>query len=338
MEAFKVKVLELRGSTYEIGRQQGEQLNRKHMRWMEDMLTEEIDVNEATAVFKAFAPHLLEEMEGLADALELPIEKAMRYFSGYGLPKLETMGCSSVVTKEYIVRNYDLSPIIYDHQLVFSQPEEAFASVGYSLHQLGRHESVNEHGVAIALHFVNNAHQVTGLISTTITRMMADMCKTTDDCIQLLKELPHACSYNYSIGDSSGHHVVVEASPTKVEVRSAETPISCTNHFQAPHMNEFNRERLGSSLDRKEAIETKKADGEELFNWFSDSTSPMFYEDYEMLFGTLHTFAYFFEEDRFITKVANGTETMDLKFSDWVNGKTNLAGELKGSLNMKRSV
>ncbi|MGM7703493.1 C45 family autoproteolytic acyltransferase/hydrolase [Pseudalkalibacillus sp. Hm43] len=331
MGNFEVKVLEFRGSAYQIGYNQGKQLDPKSLYWMKDFMHVPFDVNETTAVFKSFAPHLLDEIQGLGDALEMSFERALRLFSGYDLPKLEAIGCSSKVTQDYLVRNYDFSPAIYDHQLVFSQPTEAAASAGYTLHQMGRHESVNEHGVATALHFVNNANQVTGFMSSTIVRMMADLCKSTDDCIQLLKELPHACSYNYSIGDQNGNHAVVETAPEKVVVRSGEEALACTNHFQDAGMSHFNRERLGHSKARQEAIDTKHADGEEVFKWFSDPESPMFFEDYEQFFGTLHTFAYLFDEDRLLTKVAKG-ETLELKFQDWVKGKPIPTNVLKGMM------
>ncbi len=167
---------------------------------------------------------------------------------------------------------------------------------------------------------------------STIIRIIADTCKTTDDCIQLLKELPHACSYNYSIGDRKGRHVVVEASSHKVEVREKEGTLTCTNHFKNPQMESYNREHLTHSIQRLTAMTHKNADGIELFNWFSDPSSEMYFHDYKQFFGTLHTFGYFFKEDRFITKIANGKETLDIKLNDWINGKPLPLNKLTGSV------
>ncbi|WP_221568319.1 hypothetical protein [Alkalihalobacillus sp. TS-13] len=132
MNEFVVDIHEFRDRSYTIGYEQGRLLDKKQLAVYETFTKESMDLEGAQTVLKAFAPHLLEEIHGLADGLRIPYDIAMRYFSGYDLPKLQAMGCSSIVTQDFMVRNYDFSPLIYDHQLVFAQSEETYGSVGYS--------------------------------------------------------------------------------------------------------------------------------------------------------------------------------------------------------------
>lgn len=138
------------------------------------------------------------------------------------------MGCTAVVSSNYYVRNYDFSPEVYDNRLALVNPKEAYASVGYSLHMLGRHEGVNEKGLTIGFHFVNHTHPRKGLSAASVIRIVLDTCQTTEETIQLIEELPHSWSYNYSMGDASGYTAVVETTPVEINVRhDQDTLIMC---------------------------------------------------------------------------------------------------------------
>lgn len=67
----------------------------------------EQDENEIIQVFREFCPQLLDELEGLSKGLSLPETETLRLFAGYDMPVLKEMGCTSFMTKDYYVRNYD---------------------------------------------------------------------------------------------------------------------------------------------------------------------------------------------------------------------------------------
>ncbi|QXE02964.1 C45 family autoproteolytic acyltransferase/hydolase [Terribacillus sp. DMT04] len=145
--------------------------------------------------------------------------------------------------------------------------------------------------------------------------------RTTDQIIELFKQISQASCYNFSVGDVNGHYAVLEVSPNAVLVRTSDTGLICTNHFlQAEACNRpdvtCSRNRYSFLTEQKAASMTQN----DLFNLFADSASPLFFDDYDNLFGTLHTFSYSFETRRLITALAQGN-VLDINASEWFAGK-----------------
>lgn len=90
------------------------------------------------------------------------------------------------------------------------QSQECFASAGNSIHVVGRLEGVNEEGLFIAFHFVNNKDTKEELMASTIVRIVLDVCKDTNSAIEVIKELPISWSYTL---DRYGEIAVVEKPP-----------------------------------------------------------------------------------------------------------------------------
>jgi predicted choloylglycine hydrolase len=333
---FEIDVLQLRTTPYEIGLSLGKHLRGKKIIDVFNTLTKtEINMNHFHQLFSSLSPSLLEELQGLSEGLQLPYEKVAAMFSGYDVPKLSNMGCSAFVDHQYYVRNYDFSPDIYDGLLLLFDSKSVLASCGYSLQLIGRHDGVNETGLAIGLHFVNNQEYQEGIAAWTSVRMVLDACKSVEEAIDLLKELPHASCYNFSLGDSKGNYAAVEVSPEKVLVRKDPSFISCVNHFQNTDMKKKNRAHIEGSLKRNEYIRNLKSQNlsmEETFRKFSDKNSPLFFTDYDNLFGTLHTFAYSFKEKILITNIAQGNNNLIINFEEWVKGNNIKESKLTGHI------
>jgi hypothetical protein len=71
---------------------------------------------------------------------------------------------------------------------------------------------------------------------------------------------------------------------------------------------------------------------EETFRKFSDKNSPLFFTDYDNLFGTLHTFAYSFKEKILITNIAQGNNNLIINFEEWVKGNNIKESKLTGHI------
>lgn len=335
---FEVKVTQYRETSYNIGYLQGGEISGTTMKKFSIMEKDSFDIEGLKDIFKHFAPHLLDEIKGLADGLGMPFKRAASFFSGYDIPKIE-MGCSSAVNKNVAVRNYDFSPELYDHRFVLSKPNECFASIGSSLHRLGRHEGVNEKGLFISLHFVNNANTKVGLSATTIVRIVLDTCRNTKEAIALLRQLPHSWSYNFSIGDCEGETAIVEATPFEVEVRSDHMTLICTNHFQHQAMEDKNRVDYTDSFSRIKQLSNKNLGSLsviEVFDWFKNPESAIFYNDYKRFFGTLHTFAYDFSNGVVLIALPFG-DTLEIDWNSWLQGSNISTRCLKGELIQKSS-
>lgn len=334
MESFKISINQYRGDSYNIGYQQGQQIDKSLLAVYSNIINERnIDLEKLKEIYSSYAPHLFRELSGIADSMNIPLRTAA-LFSGFGAPEIQGMGCSSVVNRNMLVRNYDFSPEAYDARFVFIQPREGYASVGHSLHVMGRTEGVNEKGLAIALHFVNSKDTQNGLTAASVIRIILDTCKNTEGAVNLIKELPHSWSYNFSIVDSEGNSVVVEESPFDVKIRENEGMLFCTNHFQRRDMSIHNRENLEGTKERLNYLSQnhlEKMDVREIFNAFR-ADKPLYDEKYNEFFGTLHTFAYSCNDKKVLTAVPNG-DVLEIDFNEWVNGKDLNQKDIIGCLN-----
>ncbi len=330
MKPFIVDVHKWADTNYEIGRKQLQSVTDKssYLVLLNSLTSSEVDWEEGTSLLENFAPHLIEEIKGLGDPLNLSYQEAFRYFSGYDLPKLGALGCSSIVTPELFIRNYDFSPYIYDYKFAIKNSEKAYSTCGYTMLCTGLHEGVNEHGLAMALHYVNNHNQQKGFMSTMITRMVLDTCKNLEEAIDLFKALPHAACYNYSLGDTNGNIAIVEGSPEKVVVRRGQQAVSCTNHFL--EMNEYNRKIETSTHKRKSVLEESLHSQNDLFDIFATPGKGLFYQDYDDFFGTLHTFSYDFSLRKVKTTVAQGDETLEFGLDRLTNDEPLPLSRMKG--------
>ncbi|WP_042147299.1 C45 family autoproteolytic acyltransferase/hydolase [Paucisalibacillus sp. EB02] len=325
MSNLAVDVLQIRGSSFNIGFQMAKLIqNKPILETLESITKPEIDYNNMKSIYSTFAPHLLEEIEGLSHGLEISLGKAAALFSGYEVPKTEAMGCSAIVTKDYYVRNYDFSPALYDGVFSLVQPDNAFASAGYNLQILGRHDGVNQEGLVAGLHFVSNNDYTKGVSPWTSVRMVLDSCSTTDDAINMLKEIPHSACYNFSIGDKKGNNAEVEVTPRKVIVRRGQESLTCVNHFQLDMLKDKNRTSIEGSVQRNNILLnfiSQNLTHSEMFDNFRVTNSPVFFTDYGNLFGTLHTFSYAYQDSRILTAIARSNQVLDINFQDWVNGE-----------------
>lgn len=287
------------------------------------------------ALYSSFAPHLLEELNGLACGLRLSSKRAAAMLSGYDVPKPQAMGCSAYMTKEFYVRNYDFSPDFYDGIFSLVQPENPFATAGYNLQLLGRHDGVNEKGLVIGLHFVSHDGYTKGISPWVANRMVLDMCSSIEEAVAMLKEIPHSGCYNFSLGDREGNKAVVEPSPEKVVVRYGDPLLTCVNHFLSDSLKSKNRDSMDGSLKRNSdllALKDHHFTHAEVFNVFKDKQSSLFFTDYEHLFGTLHTFSYSYQNSKILTAIAQSGQCLDVDFKKWVDGRDLKVKELKGMI------
>ena len=67
-----------------------------------------------------------------------------------------------------------------------------------------RLDGMNEQGFMIGLHLVRTSPRLPGLSCVLIVRMILDQCASTGDAIAMLRALPHAMLYNYSLLDAKG--------------------------------------------------------------------------------------------------------------------------------------
>ena len=294
LRPIAVDVFECRGTPHEVGRQmaasflktaRGRAFARRRAR-----RPFAFSLANAREALGKYAPNIWQELEGLAAGLAVPIERVVGEYSN-GRLRFPRRGCSAAITAQVYVRNYDYALRRYDRTLVAMQAKGCYAHIGFAERFTGRLDGMNECGLCVGLHYVNNRTWQPGLVCMLIVRMVLDQCATTAEAIALLRRLPHGQGYNYSLLDDSGDAAVIEAAPLAMAVRRGPW-LACTNHFQATAMHHLNRRMIGRSRKRLPPIEgwaQKQSDIDQLYRSFNDRSSPAFH--YFKGSGTLHTLA-----------------------------------------------
>ena len=124
-----------------------------------------------------------EELLGLQEALEWPMERVLQEFGGYRLDYVRS-GCSILTGQDYFIRNYDYHPKTYEGRYVFFQPtDQGYASIGPSQRGTGRMDGMNEKGLVIGYNFMNRKKPGDGFICCMIGRIIVEvLCQCGGSC------------------------------------------------------------------------------------------------------------------------------------------------------------
>ena len=330
-------VIQFRGSHYDYGLLHGKQikdsliLKSRMYGWKIRRPRFEINVKETREMFFKFAPSIWEELEGLRDGLHMTMEEVLLHFGGYRT-EIDKSGCSIFTTNQFMIRNYDFHPQTYEGRYTLFQPTDGgFAIIGPSSRITGRMDGMNEHGLVMGYNFTHRKKPGTGFTCTMIGRMVLQMCRTVEEAVALIKELPHRGSFSYVLLDQKGDTAIVEASPRHVIVRVDQV---CTNHFEV--LKEENRYHLDDSFERMNVINRNKTDltnPYDAFRLFNDRERGVFSEKYKSWAGTIHTSAYFPKEKKVWFALGGDQEPYIFDFGKWIEGEKLNVKQIHGKVN-----
>jgi hypothetical protein len=340
--ALRVAIVQCRGTPYEIGRAQARLFaatakGRAFLRRKAAKFPWWFDVRIQERVFAEFSLPLWQEINGIADGLGVSVARAAFCFGNNGL-RPPIGGCSAVMSGGVYGRNYDYKPRFYGARLALVQPQGSYASIGASEILTGRLDGTNEHGLVIGLHLVSRRSRYPGFSCVLVVRLILDQCATTAEAVAMLRRLPHAMQYNYSLLDAGGVAAVVEAMPGSVAVRTGAW-LACTNHFQSALLRPWNR-RKGHSERRLPPLEAWAARGlgaEPMFTALNSSASPAFHHGYRRGAGTLHTIVAEPAKRRLLIGIGGDAaalyeDMLDVDFANWVQGCDLPVAALEGQL------
>ncbi|MEI2666025.1 C45 family peptidase [Rossellomorea sp. LJF3] len=323
MKTIHSDVIQFRGSHYDFGFMQGERIkdsitvrNRENQ-WKVRKPRFSISIEETKTAIGRFAPGLWDELLGLQEALQWPMERVLKEFGGYRVDYVKS-GCSIVTGEDYLIRNYDYHPKTYEGRYTFYQPTDGgYAIIGPSQRVTGRMDGMNEHGLSLGYNFMHRKNPGDGFICCMIGRLILESCKDVTEAVDMLKEIPHRHSFSYVVYDHSGETYIVETSPRGLATRKAN---ACTNHFEM--MTDENRNHLVDSKRRLSIIkETGDQDAHSAFRLMNDSDKGVFSDLYGSWAGTIHTSAYFPKEMKAWFALGGDREPVIFDFAEWLKGK-----------------
>ncbi|MBF0443067.1 MAG: hypothetical protein HQK54_14260 [Oligoflexales bacterium] len=108
-------------------------------------------------------------------------------------------------------------------------------------------EGINEHGLVVAMTFVlpNKEEIKPGFNSLFLVRFILENCRSTEEGIYALKQLPIASSCNILLADKTAQMTVVECTPYTLNIRLPEKSdndeyfIVTVNHFTSEKMSRY---------------------------------------------------------------------------------------------------
>ncbi|CUB11160.1 Acyl-coenzyme A:6-aminopenicillanic acid acyl-transferase [Bacillus cereus] len=304
----------LKGSHYEIGKQQGEFV-KQHPYLIPQFIGQENLIShnywtESRNILNQYCPGINGEIEGFCEVLKIPAENMMYYYQ-----TLLKAGCSHCVVlpkktdskHTYVLRNYDLSPKIDDMRFCSTHVEGTYAHSGFSTQYFGRTEGVNEHGLAVTFSAcgqpVGNIADlrkpaVSGLQCFAVIRVLLEKCKNVQEAKSLIEEIPIASNMNLIVADPLDA-VRIEIfdgykSITSIDEESQDFIVS-TNHAISLPIQKLNSRRLEQSTNRYHTL-YEHLNGNEQVSIESlkglvqkEYPAGLTVHNYEEWFGTLHS-------------------------------------------------
>jgi predicted choloylglycine hydrolase len=174
------------------------------------------------AEYKKYYPELLDEIQGIADGQQLPVETLESIlFPMYSMRFENHCTCFAFSNDSEIVfaRNSDfLVSIEKLYMNCLYALDGAYAFNGNTTAYVEMEDGVNEHGLAAGLCFVYPKINKPGFNAGILIRYILEKCKTIDDAISALKRLPIASSQTITLADMSGDIAVVECNAEKLVV------------------------------------------------------------------------------------------------------------------------
>ncbi|MFD6507120.1 C45 family autoproteolytic acyltransferase/hydolase [Bacillus sp. NPDC060175] len=313
---YKVKgyFSSLKGSHYEIGKQQGEFV-KNHLYLIPQFMQEEHLIldnhwTESRKILNKYCPGINEEIEGFCEVLKIPSKNMMYYYQ-----TLLKAGCShcAVLPKKtdlehtYVLRNYDLSPKIDDMRFCSTHVEGAYAHSGFSTQYFGRTEGVNEHGLSVTFSAcgqpVGNIEglrkpMVSGLQCFAVIRVLLEKCKNVQEAKSLIDEMPIASNINIIVADplNAAHIEIFDGykSITTIDDDNQAFIVS-TNHAVSSSIQKLNNRKLEQSTKRYHILHEHLNRNEKLsmesLKGLVEEEYPvgLTVHNYEEWFGTLHS-------------------------------------------------
>ncbi|MCG1010714.1 acyl-CoA--6-aminopenicillanic acid acyltransferase [Salinicoccus sp. ID82-1] len=341
MKQYYSNVIQYRGTHYDFGYFQGEQLRESPIlpnreKDLERRKNRHYIVNpeEYINIMSKYSPAILDEIYGLADALDMEMKKAFQLFGGYYLEYTRS-GCSIFTDSDFMVRNYDSHPRGYEGRYTFYEPtDHGYAVIGPSMRIAGRIDGMNEKGLVMGYNFTHSKNSGDGFLCSMIGRLILETCANVDEAVSLLEDIPHRHSFSYIILDPEGVSYVVEASPRRVAVRQSNV---CTNHFHL--LDEENRYRQEETRERERTIQAEQQHATNPYQAFKVMNNPdhgIFSHKYDASAGTIHTSVYFPKELKAWFVIGPDKQPVIFDFSKWLRGNNVNVKQIKGTLEYDR--
>ncbi len=296
-----IRVLELSGSFYEMGKKHGETFRDEIHMFTEDRVELSQDVNwtgrnlsreavitlaeACVAEHQAYAPDLMDELQGMADATglslaELVINNGFTDFIDvvYGVGDLTQKAVTPANVSDnctaFLVPNgrsagqqgfYGQTWDMHDTAtpyviLIDGKPDNAPNFLAFTITGCVGMIGMNSEGIAVG---INNLMSTDGQVGVTWPFVVRKILQqdNLDDALACITDAKLAGAHNFMLMDANGDGYNVEAMSTSIEVERLDSDaIAHTNHCLVDHNLKVSRERPEASQKSSENRLTRAYD------------------------------------------------------------------------------
>jgi len=266
------------GSYYEMGFKVGSQIKRFFK--PPPCPPEKLEFSrQCKEIARQYIPDLLEEIKGFCDGGNYNLESMEAFLLALGFEFFHTPegGCTvfaigSKLTESgfpIFARNYDWDESFQDLcGISFIHPEGKLKSITFSDHMIGIYGGKNETGLTIAILLAENytGKWQPGIRMILSTRWILDNCRTTEEAVSFLEQVPHVRGQIFMIADTDDNIARVETAPPRIAVTYSKNDyLYTTNHYQVKSFEQYSDPSLipPNSVERfnkvKNFLENRKS-------------------------------------------------------------------------------
>jgi predicted choloylglycine hydrolase len=245
------------GNHYEMGRKMGNIFKKNNVQFsikLDPFQTRH--GRECGELLRKHFPEAAEEIQGVTDTIGYDNNVFTSWMMCMGScldidngGVVEVRGCTAFSFTHndeiYHARDNDLPPFLKNiSKSAYYRPQNGNSFILNTSSFINGEEGINNCGLVAAMTFVlPKLDEIKpGINSVFLVRYILEKCKTVDEGIRVLKELPIASSCNILLTDRSGKMVVAECNPLKMHIRypekskTGESFIITVNHFTSKEM------------------------------------------------------------------------------------------------------
>lgn len=196
--------------------------------------------------YKEYFPEVLEEIKGIADGNEVPVETLHAImFCMYCFELENRCTCFAFITDDEIVFGRNSDFLVSLEKLYMNCIYHLTGSYSFNANTTAyveMEDGVNEYGLAAGLTFVYPRIRQPGLNSGMLVRYILEKCRTTSEAIASLQSLPIASAQTITLADKDGDIAVVECNPENVIVikpEQGEQFVATANNFYSTQMQPY---------------------------------------------------------------------------------------------------
>lgn len=245
------------GNHYEMGRKLGKIFNKSNARFPIKLDPfQRKHGRECGVLLKKHFPEAAEEIQGITDTMGYDNDLFTSWMMCMGSclaiengDCVEVRGCTAFSFTHkgqiYHARDNDLPPFLKKiSKSIYYRPQNGNHFLLNTSSFINGEEGINDCGLVAAMTFVlPRLDEIRpGINSVFLVRYILEKCRTVDESIHALRELPVASSCNIILTDRGGKMVVAECTPEEIHIRtpektgSGENFIITVNHFTSEEM------------------------------------------------------------------------------------------------------